>query len=84
MWMDMLNFLIKYFYPGIKDINIGSFSGDRELDKLRLIDELVKRGFNAEIPEGYVAHHQTKNGIMQLIREDIHKQFTHVGGYSLY
>ncbi|MCR5836332.1 MAG: HNH endonuclease [Lachnospiraceae bacterium] len=71
-------------YLGIKEINIGSFSGDRELDKLKLIDELTKMGIKNGIPKGYVAHHHTKNGIMQLIREDIHKQFTHVGGYSLF
>ena len=35
-----------------------------------------------EIPEGYVLHHDYKNGNLQLIKEDYHKKFTHAGGHS--
>ena len=37
-----------------------------------------------EIPDGYVVHHDTINGILQLVDENIHQEFTHIGGYSLY
>jgi len=38
----------------------------------------------SEIPDGYVVHHHTENGILQLVEEEIHTMFTHIGGHSLY
>ncbi|MDE6662796.1 MAG: HNH endonuclease [Lachnospiraceae bacterium] len=32
------------------------------------------------MPERYIIHHDIENGILQLIDENIHKEFTHIGG----
>lgn len=32
----------------------------------------------------YVVHHDIENGILQLDEEKIHKEFTHIGGYSIF
>lgn len=37
-----------------------------------------------EIPEGYIVHHDIENGILQLVDENIHTEFTHIGGHSIY
>ena len=37
-----------------------------------------------DIPDGYSLHHDTENGVMQLIKDDYHKKFTHAGGYSIF
>lgn len=34
--------------------------------------------------DGYVVHHDIENGILQLVVESIHAEFTHIGGYSIY
>lgn len=47
--------------------------------------EILEKDYGiTEIPEGYVVHHDIENGILQLVEEKIHKEFTHIGGYSLY
>ena len=48
---------------------------------LNILEELYDY---TDIPEGYVLHHDIDNGMMQLVREDIHSQFTHIGGHSIY
>jgi hypothetical protein len=69
-------------HPVIGDINIGKFTGDRLEDKRLYLEKLEKLYGLTEIPEGYVLHHDTRNGNMQLIKSDWHKEFTHAGGYS--
>lgn len=68
----------------IDDINIGKFTGDRNLDKQIYLKKLEEQYGLTEIPEGYALHHDTENGTMQLVEQDYHKKFTHVGGYSMY
>ena len=70
-------------HPLIEDIDIGSFS-DRTVDKQLYLKKLEDLYGLTEIPAGYMLHHDSKNGIMQLIRSDYHKEFTHVGGHSLF
>ena len=36
------------------------------------------------MPDGYDLHHDSKNGNMQLVKTDWHKEFTHAGGHSLF
>ena len=49
--------------------------------RLQILDKVYN--IAGGIPEGYIPHHDVNNGIIQLIREDIHSQFTHIGGHSL-
>ena len=69
-------------HPVIQDINIGKFTGDRNEDKRIYLEKLKEMYGLTEIPEGYVLHHDYKNGNLQLIKEDYHKKFTHAGGHS--
>lgn len=69
-------------HPVIPDINIGKFTGDRNLDKKKYVEKLKETFGLTEIPEGYALHHDCENGNMQLIKEDYHKEFTHAGGHS--
>lgn len=79
-----IQFPEEYFYPGIKNIDIESFSGDRGIDNNKIIEILDKvYNISGGIPEGYTPHHDVTDGIIQLIKEEIHKQFTHIGGHSL-
>ena len=67
----------------IKDINIKTFTGDRNEDKKIYLKELEEQYSLTEIPDGYVLHHDAhNNGNMQLIKADWHKEFTHMGGHS--
>lgn len=68
----------------IEDISIGEFTGDRNTDKKLYLEKLEEEYGLTDIPDGYVLHHDTENGILQLIKEDYHKEFTHAGGYSMY
>lgn len=71
-------------HPVIGDIDIGGFTGDRNEDKKLYLKALEEQYGLTEIPEGYVLHHDSQNGRMQLVREDWHKEFTHAGGHSKY
>lgn len=71
-------------HPVIDDINIGKFTGDRTADKKLYIQKLEEQYGLTEIPDGYDLHHGSRNGNMQLVRSDWHKEFTHEGGYSLF
>lgn len=77
-------FSIEAKHPIIDDINIGKFTGDRTEDKRRYIEKLEEKYGLTEIPDGYILHHDCKNGNMQLIKEGWHKEFTHAGGHSLF
>lgn len=66
----------------IGDINIGKFTGDRNEDKKRYLEQLEEMYGLTEIPEGYALHHDSENGNMQLVKSDWHKKFTHAGGHS--
>ncbi|NBK79714.1 hypothetical protein D5272_14250 [bacterium D16-76] len=68
----------------IHDINIGEFSGDRNKDKQLYLEKLEEEYGLTDIPDGYALHHDTENGVMQLVKEDYHKKFTHAGGHSIY
>lgn len=68
----------------IDDINIGEFTGDRNEDKKLYLEKLEEQYGLTEIPDGYALHHDSKNGNMQLVKTDWHKEFTHAGGHSLF
>ena len=68
----------------IGDINIGEFTGNRNEDKRLYIEKLEEQYGLTEIPDGYALHHDSKNGNMQLVKLDWHKEFTHAGGHSLF
>ncbi|MDF7670515.1 HNH endonuclease [Orbaceae bacterium ESL0721] len=72
----------RYLHPDkkIAEVDIGVFSGRRKKDaKIFLQIAELK-----EIPKGYAVHHSQPNGVMQLVEEKIHKEFTHIGGHGLY
>lgn len=71
-------------HPVIDDINIGKFTGDRTEDKRLYLEKLEEQYGLTEIPDGYALHHDSKNGNMQLVKIDWHKEFTHAGGHSLF
>ena len=68
----------------IDDLSIGEFTGDRTKDKELYLQKHEEEYGLTEIPDGYVLHHDTENGVMQLVKEDYHKEFTHAGGHSMY
>lgn len=69
-------------HPYIDDINIGDFTGNRENDKKKYCGLLESDYGLTTIPNGYALHHDSENGIMQLVKEEYHKEFTHAGGHS--
>lgn len=71
-------------HPVIGDISIGEFTGDRDLDKSLYLKKLEKEYVLTEIPEGYSLHHDSENGVLQLIKTDWHDEFRHQGGHSKY
>lgn len=71
-------------HPVVQDISIGKFTGDRNEDKRLYLEKLEEQYGLTEIPDGYALHHDSKNGNMQLIKMDWHKEFTHAGGHSLF
>lgn len=71
-------------HPEIGDINIGSFTGDRGKDRQLYLEKLEDEYELTDIPDGYSLHHDTENGVMQLIKNEYHKEFTHAGGYSIF
>lgn len=71
-------------HPVINDIDIGQFSGDRAEDKRVYLEKLQEQYGLTEMPDGYDLHHDSKNGNMQLVKTDWHKEFTHAGGHSLF
>ena len=71
-------------HPVIDDIDIGKFTGDRNEDKRLYLEKLEEQYGLTEIPDGYALHHDSKNGNMQLVKTDWHKEFTHAGGHSLF
>lgn len=68
----------------IDDISIGKFTGDRNEDKRLYLEKLEEQYGLTEIPDEYALHHDSKNGNMQLVKADWHKEFTHTGGHSLF
>lgn len=77
-------FLAEAKHSVIDDINIDKFTGDRNEDKRLYLQKLEEQYGLTEIPDGYALHHDSKNGNMQLVRTDWHKEFTHAGGHSLF
>lgn len=71
-------------HPIIEDISIGEFTGDRNKDKSMYLKKLEEEYGLTEKPDGYALHHDVENGVMQLVRDDYHKEFTHAGGHSMY
>ena len=66
------------------------YDTDEKEEKLRMedkklyLEKLEEQYGLTEIPEGYALHHDSKNGNMQLIKTNWHKEFTHAGGHSLF
>ena len=79
-----IKFPDKYLNPTIKSVDIGEFTGDRGKDIDKMLSILEEDYGITEIPEGYIVHHDIENGILQLVDENIHKEFTHIGGHSIY
>lgn len=79
-----IKFPDEYLNPIIKSVDIGEFTGDRSKDINKMLDILEENYGITEIPEGYIVHHDIENGILLLVDENIHKKFTHIGGYSIY
>ena len=71
-------------HPTIPEIDIGEFSGNRATDISLMLDILEEQYVLTDVPDGYVVHHDVNNRILQLVREDIHREFTHIGGHSMY
>lgn len=71
-------------HPVVGDIDIGEFTGDRQMDKKLYLDKLEEEYGLTDIPDGYDLHHDVNDGVMQLIKTDYHKKFTHAGGHSMY
>lgn len=71
-------------HPVVQDISIDKFTGDRNEDKRLYLEKLEEQYGLTEIPDGYALHHDSKNGNMQLVKMDWHKEFTHAGGHSLF
>lgn len=61
----------------------GNFSGNRLKDKKIALEYLKSEGYD-KIPTGYVLHHDVKNGVFQLVRQEIHQMFSHYGGHYYY
>lgn len=74
----------KYLHPDIREVDIGSFSGNRFIDNEKLLEVLKSDYGIVETPDGYIPHHDIHNGVFQFVEESIHKEFTHIGGNSLY
>ena len=64
----------------IASVNMGNLTGDRNSDTKAFL-QLV--GLD-KIPNGYKLHHGIPEGVMQLVKSDIHEEFTHIGGSSIY
>lgn len=65
--------------PTIKSVDIGEFAGDRDKHIHKMLAILEEDYGITEIPEGYIVHHDIENGILQLVDENIHTEFTHIG-----
>lgn len=68
-------------HPVIGDINIGKFTGDKNIDKKLYKEKLLELYGLIDIPDGYDLHHDSENGNMQLIKSDWHRKFPHIGGH---
>ena len=79
----IVDFPKEYLYKGITKIPIGKFTGNRSADKKEVFEVLLKDYDLPGIPVGYTVHHCATDGIIQLVRTDIHEIFTHVGGHAL-
>ena len=62
----------------ISNIDITEFNG-RSADRSAVLEYIKKYGYD-DIPEGYIVHHDYQNGKIQLVKEEVHVQFTHYGG----
>ena len=79
-----IKFPDEYLNPTIKSVDIGEFTGDRGRDIDKMLSILQADYGIDKIPDGYTVHHDIVNGILQLVDESIHTEFTHIGGYSIY
>ncbi len=70
-------------YADVGEVNIGSFSG-RFSDRQKVIKVLAADYGVEKIPDGFVLHHDINNGVIQLVRKDVHSIFTHRGGFSIF
>jgi titin len=83
---------IKYNSIGYPDFSKYLYNGKGGLNQVRIkltgsrrLDEAAANaaaGFK-KTPDGYIWHHHEDTGLMQLVREDVHSQWWHSGGFSL-
>ena len=79
----MIQFGEEYMHPDCKSFSIGVFK-DRTTDRAAVKRFLFKEYGIRGVPSGFVVHHDLVNGSIQLIKAEIHKQWTHIGGISIY
>ena len=60
------------------------FSGNRATDTTNALRHLRGEYGISRIPFGYTLHHGIGDGVFQLVRKNIHKNFTHYGGHFYY
>lgn len=54
-------------------------SNGKANDRKAVLDYIRRYGYD-DMPEGYIVHHDYKNGRIQLVKDNIHMEFTHYGG----
>lgn len=69
-----------YRHPTVKDVQI-EFSGERKKDN-RAADKAAGITEEKRQDEKYIWHHHQDGKTMQLIKEDVHKDFFHTGGMA--
>lgn len=78
-----IRFSREHMYSDVGEINIGSFT-TRAADRQKAIQILKADYAMKSVPSGYVLHHDSVNGVIQLVQKDIHSMFTHRGGFSIF
>jgi len=69
-----------YRHPTVKDVHI-EFSGERKKD-FRLADKAAGITEEKRQEEFYTWHHHQDGKTMKLIKQDVHKDFSHTGGMA--
>jgi len=65
----------------LAQFQLEDFTGNRYRDKKNALDYIEGLGFEREIPDGYILHHDVENGVFQLIEKDAHNTYRHYGGH---
>ena len=77
-----IKFTSEYLHPDedIACFSIGEFTGDRGSDMVKVLAKLKTMNVDS-VPKGYIVHHDIESGAIQLVREDVHSEFSHYGGH---